>query len=40
VGRADLIVSGDKDLLALRQVGRLPILTAAAFLERLQGAGL
>jgi putative PIN family toxin of toxin-antitoxin system len=35
VGRADVIVSGDKDLLALGQVGRIPILTAAAFLERL-----
>lgn len=36
VGRADVIVSGDKDLLTLKQVGRIPILTAAEFLERLQ----
>lgn len=36
VGRADFIVSGDKDLLTLKQVGRIPILTAAEFLERLQ----
>jgi putative PIN family toxin of toxin-antitoxin system len=38
VGRADVIVSGDKDLLALKQVGRIPVLTAAEFLERLQEA--
>lgn len=31
VGRADVIVSGDKDLLTLKQVGRIPILTAAEF---------
>lgn len=37
VGRADVIVSGDKDLLTLRQVGRIPILTATEFLESLQG---
>ena len=36
VGRADAIVSGDKDLLALERVGRIPILTAAEFLEQLQ----
>jgi putative PIN family toxin of toxin-antitoxin system len=36
VGHADVIVSGDKDLLTLKQVGRIPILTAAAFLQRLQ----
>ncbi len=33
VGRADVIVSGDKDLLALKQMGRIPLLTAAMFLE-------
>lgn len=38
VGRADVIVSGDKDLLTLKQVGRIPILTATEFLGRLQGA--
>jgi len=38
VGRADVIVSGDRDLLTLGQVGRIPILTAAEFLHRLQGA--
>lgn len=37
VGRADVIVSGDKDLLVLKRVGDIPILTAAEFLERLQG---
>ena len=38
VGRADVIVSGDKDLLAVERVGRIPIITAAAFLERLERA--
>ena len=33
VGQADLIVSGDQDLLALVQVGGIPILRAAEFLE-------
>lgn len=37
IGRADAIVSGDKDLLHLRQVGGIPILTAAEFLTRLEG---
>lgn len=32
IGRADAIVSGDKDLLSLEQVGNVPILTAAQFL--------
>lgn len=32
VGRADVIVSGDRDLLDLREVGGIPILTAAQFL--------
>ncbi len=36
VGRADVIVSGDKDLLVLKRVGNIPILTAAEFLRRLQ----
>jgi putative PIN family toxin of toxin-antitoxin system len=36
VGEADLIVSGDDDLLALEQVGDIPILTAARFLEMLE----
>jgi putative PIN family toxin of toxin-antitoxin system len=35
-GGADLIVSGDDDLLALERVGDIPILTAAQFLEVLQ----
>ncbi len=39
VGRADVIVSGDKDLLTLKQVGRIPILAAAEFLEKLRGIG-
>jgi putative PIN family toxin of toxin-antitoxin system len=38
-GRAGVIVSGDKDLLDLGQVGALPILTAAQFLARLEGDG-
>ena len=36
VGRADVIVSGDRDLLVLEQVGKIPILTAAQFLTRLE----
>ncbi len=36
VGRADVMVSGDKDLLALKQVGKIPILTAVEFLKCLQ----
>lgn len=36
VGEADLIVSGDDDLLALERVGDIPILTAARFLEMLE----
>lgn len=35
VGRAEAIVSGDRDLLALQTVGGIPILTAAQFLARL-----
>jgi putative PIN family toxin of toxin-antitoxin system len=35
-GQADLIVSGDRDLLALEQVGRIPIRSAGQFLEMLK----
>ena len=35
-GKADLIVSGDDDVVALEQVGGIPILTAAQFLEMLE----
>lgn len=35
VGEADVIVSGDDDLLALEQVGGISILTAVRFLEML-----
>jgi putative PIN family toxin of toxin-antitoxin system len=36
VGEADVIVSGDDDLLGLEQVGDIPILTAAQFLDLLE----
>ena len=36
VGRADLIITGDDDLLALKRVGDIPIISAAQFLEMLQ----
>ena len=36
VGEADVIVSGDDDLLALERVGDIPILSAAQFLETLE----
>ena len=36
VGEADVIVSGDDDLLALERVGGIPILTAAQFLAMLE----
>ena len=39
VGEADVIVSGGEDLLALEQVGGIPILTAAQFLEMLERVG-
>lgn len=39
VGQADVIVSGDRDLLALEQVGRIPVLSAAQFLEMLEQSG-
>ena len=35
VGHADVIVSGDKDLLTLKQVGQIAVLTATEFLERI-----
>ena len=38
-GRVDAIVSGDQDLLALGQAGRIPILTAAQCLARLEREG-
>ena len=37
VGKADAIVSGDRDLLALGRAGEIPILTAAQFLTALEG---
>jgi putative PIN family toxin of toxin-antitoxin system len=36
VGEADLLVSGDRDLLDLGKVGRIPILTPTQFLDSLQ----
>jgi len=38
VGNADVIVSGDDDLLALEHVGEIPILSPSKTLERLGGA--
>jgi putative PIN family toxin of toxin-antitoxin system len=38
-GGADVIVSGDRDLLVLKQVGDIPILSAARFLELVGGLG-
>ena len=35
-GAADMIISGDHDLLALQEVGEIAILTAAQFLEMLK----
>ena len=35
-GKADVIVSGDDDLLKLEQVGDVPILTAVQFLDLLE----
>lgn len=40
IGRADAIVSGDKDLLHLERVGGIPILTAAEFLKQLENSTL
>ncbi len=39
VGEADVIVSGNDDLLALERVGCIPILRAAHFLDMLEQAG-
>jgi putative PIN family toxin of toxin-antitoxin system len=36
-GRADVIVSGDRDLLVLERVGEIPILSASRFLALLVG---
>ena len=38
-GKADVIVSGDCDLLALERVGEIPILSAAQFLTYLKERG-
>jgi hypothetical protein len=38
VRRADLIVSGDRHLLALGSLASVPVLTAREFLDRLGGA--
>jgi len=37
-GGADVIVSGDRDLLVLKQVGDIPILSAAQFLELIESS--
>jgi putative PIN family toxin of toxin-antitoxin system len=37
IGRADVIVSGDRDLLDLEQVGDIPVFSARQFLLRLRG---
>jgi len=37
IGKADVIVSGDRDLLHLKRVGEIPILSARQLLLRLQG---
>lgn len=37
-GSADLLVTGDKDLLDLKQIGDVPIVTPRACYERLVGA--
>jgi len=36
IGSADVIVSGDRDLLTLERVGNIPIMTAAQFLTYLE----
>lgn len=38
IGKADVIVSGDRDLLELGQVGKIPILTARQLLLRLRNS--
>lgn len=37
-GGADVIVSGDRDLLVLKQVGDIPILSAAQFLDLIESS--
>jgi putative PIN family toxin of toxin-antitoxin system len=37
IGGADVIVSGDRDLLDLGQVGEIPVLSVRQFLARLRG---
>ncbi len=32
-GRAEALITGDRDLLTMTRVGRCPIMTAAAFLD-------
>jgi putative PIN family toxin of toxin-antitoxin system len=39
-GRADAIVTGDSDLLALAAFAGVPIITPAQFVERFSGAGV
>jgi putative PIN family toxin of toxin-antitoxin system len=39
VGKADVIVNGDRDLLSLEHVGGISILTGAQFLEMLEWGG-
>lgn len=34
-GNADFVISGDQDLLVLREIGSIPIVTAAEFLDSL-----
>ncbi len=40
VGEADVLVSGDQDLLTLKQVGRIHILTPAQFLDIIENPGI
>lgn len=37
-GRADFLVSGDRDLLILRRIHRIPVLTIRQFLQKLAAA--
>ena len=39
VGEADVIVCGDSDLLALKGIGGIPVLTAGRFLEMVGQTG-
>jgi hypothetical protein len=38
-GRADVLITGDKDLLALRPFSGIEILTPAEYLTRVRGKG-